>query len=390
MDRFVALIPARGGSKSIPRKNVKPLCGRPLIYWTLKAAQECSRIDSIFVATEDSEIRRIVEDFGFSKVSVVERGAHTATDSASTESVMMEFAANHEFDNIVLIQTTSPLLESYDLDNAIDKYTADKSDSLLSVVRQKRFIWQKSDSCVVPENYDIMKRPRRQEWEGFLVENGAFYITSRSNLLATCCRMSGKITHYEMSDETYFELDEPSDWKIVEELKMNRLHGNFSGNFNNINLLICDVDGVLTDGGMYYSSEGEVLKKFNARDGKGFEIIRKHGIKVMILTSEDIEIVRKRAEKLKVDFLYMGISNKKQLLEKFFKENPAFSFETSAYIGDDINDLPCLEKVFFSAVPLDAMPDVKRVSKHVCNKKGGEGCVREICDLLTYGRSAVG
>src|SRR5690606_14889706 len=119
---------------------------------------------------------------------------------------------------------------------------------------------------------------------------GAFYITGRNQLLSSKCRISGKIALYEMSEDTYFELDEPSDWVIAEKLKDMKLksHADRDTRWSSLNLFISDVDGVLTDAGMYYSTDGQELKKFNTRDGKGIELLRRAGIKVMFLTAENI------------------------------------------------------------------------------------------------------
>lgn len=151
---------------------------------------------------------------------------------------------------------------------------------------------------------------------------------------------------------------------------------------NRIKLLVCDVDGVLTDAGMYYDSLGNEWKKFNARDGKGIELVKKFGIKVMFLTSENTEIVRRRAEKLNIDFCYMGIKQKKERLIEFFRDNTEFSFDTTAYIGDDVNDFEVLKLVSFAAVPADAVEENLKIADYVCERKGGAGCVREICDLI--------
>lgn len=217
--KTVAFIPVRGGSKSIPFKNVKPIAGRPLIWWTLSAAEQCLDIERTFVSTDSSQIRQIVNQMGFSKVAVIDRSAESATDTAASELSLLEFAEKHEFSTMVFIQATSPLITSQHLTEALAKYFASDADSLLSVVRQKRFIWEKTnEDLVVPVNYDPQNRPRRQDFEGYLVENGAFYITSREQLLLSKCRISGKITYYEMPEESYVELDEPEDWIIVEEL----------------------------------------------------------------------------------------------------------------------------------------------------------------------------
>lgn len=149
-----------------------------------------------------------------------------------------------------------------------------------------------------------------------------------------------------------------------------------------INLLVCDVDGVLTDGGMYYDMNGNEWKKFNTRDGKGIEVLRKTGCCVMFLTSEDTPIVQKRADKLQVDFCFMGIKDKRAKLEQFFETHLQYCFEKTAYIGDDINDLENLKSVAFSAVPADAVDENLAVADYICKRHGGKGCVREICELL--------
>ena len=125
----VALIPVRGGSKSIPLKNIKPLCGKPLVYWVIKAACSCKFIDKVYVATDSSVISETVnglkignESSLFSKMEVINRSAQTATDTASTESVMLEFAENYLFDSVVLIQATSPLLKPSDLDRGFCEF----------------------------------------------------------------------------------------------------------------------------------------------------------------------------------------------------------------------------------------------------------------------------
>ena len=111
----VAFIPVRGGSKSIPLKNIKIIAGRPLVYWTVKAASDCDDIDVVYVATDSPVIKETVIGFKLPKVQVIRRGANTATDTASTESAMLEFALENDFDNIALIQATSPLLKAEDI-----------------------------------------------------------------------------------------------------------------------------------------------------------------------------------------------------------------------------------------------------------------------------------
>ncbi|OXS55869.1 acylneuraminate cytidylyltransferase [Cohnella sp. CIP 111063] len=387
--KTVAFIPVRGGSKSIPLKNIKDFCGRPLVYWSIVAATKCTEIDEVFVATDDIRIKETVLSFGFSNVNVIERSAESAHDQAPSETVLLEFANRIKAERIVFIQATSPLLEAEDLTEALRKLDDVQADSLVSVVRQKRFIWQEHEGEASPQNYNPLSRPRRQDWEGYLVENGAFYITSRDQLLSSKCRVSGKIALYEMSEDTYLELDELTDWAIIEKIKEMKLESQANRDiaWPSLNLFISDVDGVLTDAGMYYSTDGQELKKFNTRDGKGIELLRRAGIKVMFLTAEDIEVVRARAKKLNVDYLFMGIKNKKKFLAEFFEANPQFAFHKTAYIGDDVNDLECLQAAAFSAAPQDAHSSVRREVDYVCSLSGGHGCVREVSDFLLTKRN---
>ncbi len=223
IEKLIAFIPLRGGSKSIPHKNIAPLGGKPLACWVIEAALGCIEIERVYVSTDDNLVGSVAEAFRSDRVKVVSRSTETATDTASTESAMIEFARENEFEHMILIQATSPLLTSEDLTGGIAQFRSTNADALLSVVRQKRFVWQeRGDGFVMPWNYDPMKRPRRQEFPGFLVENGAFYICSRRVLLESGSRIAGRITAYVMPEETYFELDEPGDWIVVEELIKNR------------------------------------------------------------------------------------------------------------------------------------------------------------------------
>lgn len=218
--KVVALIPLRGGSKSIPRKNIKDMGGKPLCSWVIEAAVDCQEIDQVVVSTEDHEIASVVESLGLD-VTVLNRPEDLATDDASTESVMVHAKDNLSFDALVTIQATSPLLESVHLSEGLALYDSDNLDSLLSAVRLKRFFWSDDN---IPLNYDPQNRPRRQEFDGVLMENGAFYITSYKLLCDTSCRLGGNVGIYEMPESTAFEIDDPLDWEYVSHIIENRLN----------------------------------------------------------------------------------------------------------------------------------------------------------------------
>lgn len=394
--KTIAFIPVRGGSKGIPGKNIKLMAGKPLVLWTVEAASACAEIDEVIVSTDSVEIRRVVEVAGLPKVRVADRGAATATDTASTESVMLEYAQANEFARMILIQATSPLLQAEDLRGGIRLLQESGADSLVSVVEQKRFIWKReAGGLASPRNYDPAARPRRQNFEGYLVENGAFYICSRKGLLETGVRLHGKMAAYPMDEASYFEIDEPSDWIIVEGLlnKRGRPAGNqqpatsFAESARRIKLLLTDVDGVLTDAGMYYSENGDELKKFNTRDGKGFELLRNAGIKTGIITSENTRLVERRAKKLKLDFLIQGAVEKMPALRQILAQT-GFTADEVAYLGDDLADLPVLRAVGLSACPADAMADIQAAVMHRCQAAGGGGVVRELVELILNARES--
>ncbi len=384
----VAFIPVRGGSKSIPLKNIKKICGKPLVFWTIRAACGCSNIDKVFVATDSDKIRAVVDEIksaeqiaGYEKIEVIGRSPESALDTASTESAMLEFAEANSFENIVLVQATSPLLQSEDLARGFALFNEEETDSVLSVVRQKRFNWKVDVNGIAsPVNYDVYHRPRRQEFDGYLVENGAFYITSKADLLKSKNRVSGNIKAVEMSEDSFFEIDEPSDWLIIESL-MKRKQINDSKEIPDIKMFLTDCDGCLTDGGMYYSEKGDELKKFNTRDGMGFSLLQKQGIVTGIITGEDVDLNRRRAEKLKLDILKAGCKDKLSTVKEICLER-GVKLENVCYIGDDINDLELIRAVGYGCCPADAAAEVREAADYVASTKGGDGVIREIVNMI--------
>ena len=384
----VAFIPVRGGSKSIPLKNIKPICGKPLVYWTVKAACECRYIDKVYVSTDSEAIRNAVQRFageitGADKIEVIGRSPETATDGASTESAMLEFAEHYIFDNIILVQATSPMLTAGDLNGGYELYVTDNTDSVLSVVKQYRFLWkQDKEENAVPMNYEVFHRPRRQEFDGYLMENGAFYICSRESLLKTGNRLSGNIKAYEMDADTAFEIDEPSDWVIIESLmKKNGLLQDKVSDTKKIKMFLTDCDGCLTDGGMYYSENGDELKKFNTKDGMGLSNIRNKGVVTGIITGENTKIVERRAEKLHINELHQGVTDKLSVVRELAKKYHV-SLEEVAYVGDDVNDIPVMEQVGFPCTVNDANSKVKELAAYISSYNGGDGAIRDIIEHL--------
>ena len=147
----------------------------------------------------------------------------------------------------------------------------------------------------------------------------------------------------------------------------------------NIKIFITDCDGVLTDAGMYYFSNGLEAKKFNTRDGMAFSILRKKGIKIGIITGEDNDIIKNRAKKLNMDFLYTGVSSKESLLNEICKKY-SVNKKNILYVGDDLNDIEIIKNVGYSCCPADACHEIKEITNYNCIKSGGDGVIREIVD----------
>jgi len=382
----VALIPARGGSKSIPKKNIKLLGGKPLLHWTIEAALAADGIDLVFVSSDDQEILDCALQLGDPRVRASQRAPELATDTASTEAVMLDFARRHDFEVMLLIQATSPLTTADDLAGALRKFAETGADSLLTVTHEHRFRWAlASGGFVQPENYTPLTRPRRQDWAGELVENGAFYVCRRQGLLASECRLHGRVAHWVMPSHTAVEIDEPSDWEVLEALIARHARRKARAPGQDIRLLITDVDGVLTDAGMYYGAEGEIMKKFSTRDGMGSQLWRESGRAIAIVTGENSPAVERRAEKLRIDEVHVGISEKKSVVRGML-EKRGLTASQVAYLGDDVNDLGAMQEVGFVACPADAHPRVRAVADYVCTAKGGEGCLRELVDYLQQAR----
>lgn len=184
--------------------------------------------------------------------------------------------------------------------------------------------------------------------------------------------MSGRIKAVEMKEDTFFEIDEISDWIIIEALmKKNGFvseENSLKEKAAKIKIFLTDSDGCLTDGGMYYTEQGDEIKKFNTRDGMGFRLLRERNFIIGIITGEDRNLVRRRAEKLKMQEVHCGIVDKlsvvKEICEKY-----CVSLDQVAYVGDDINDVEVLKAVGLSFSVADAQAEAKQAADYVTEKK---------------------
>ncbi len=376
----IAFIPVRGGSKSIPKKNIKIFCGKPLIYWNLIELENCDQVDEIVVASDSEDIISVVEEFKFSKVVVYRRSNENAQDHSTSESIMLEyinFAKLDLSDVFMLVQATSPFTKSNDFSNGLKMMNS--YDTVFSCAKIKRFIWDKDSS---PLNYDFKNRPRRQDFDGTFMENGAFCISLVSDIIKYNNRISGNIGICEMPEYTFVEIDEPEDWIIAERLFLKNNYSLNNYDFSKIKIFLSDVDGVLTDAGMYYTEKGDEIKKFSTYDGMAFKILQKKGVKVGIITTEDRQLNRNRAQKLSLDFDFHGADDKLKIVRELCKKQN-INLNQVAYIGDDVNCFELLSNVGFPACPKNAVDKIKSIPNIIqISQNGGSGVVREFVEII--------
>ncbi len=384
-----ALIPARGGSKGIPRKNLQLVGGRPLVVHSIAHARACAAIDRVFVSTDDDEIARVSAAAG---AEIIVRPPHLAGDTASTESAMQHAVDTWRTtgsppDAIVLLQATSPFRSAGQLDGALAEFKRSGCDSLLSVARFHGFVWRTSATGARPFTYEPTARPRRQDIRDIVLETGSFYITRRELFERDGARLGGNIVTWEVPSNDALDIDEPSDLlRARAEARRRGMMGELP--LGGIEWLVLDVDGTLTDGAMYYGESGDELKRFCTRDGHGIARFRANGGRVAFITGESSRAVARRAEKLAVDHVVLGCRDKAAAIVDLCRR---FRVAPSAVVamGDDINDLPMVGRVAAFAAPADAHPDVLAVADWIAERPGGDGAVRELLDLVEAARVRV-
>ena len=228
MSSNLAVIPARGGSKGIPKKNIKYLCGKPLIAWSIQAALEASSIDRVVVSTDCEEIARISRECG-AEVPFF-RPKDISSDVATTESALLHCISwlkdneNYCPAYLTLLQATSPIRSVGVIDEAFEKLIKNSATSLFSASQFWHFLWESEESPRA--HYDFRRRPRRQDIPKESIkykENGSIYITEVPALISAQNRLSGKIVMHEMSEEDSFEIDTEIDWVIVEAILKKRI-----------------------------------------------------------------------------------------------------------------------------------------------------------------------
>lgn len=381
--RVCAVIPARGGSKSVPRKNLQRIGGESIIVRAIRTLQAVDNVDVVIVSTDDDEIAEHAQAAG---AFVIQRPHELAGDFASSESALLhtlgQLAERDALPQVtVFVQATSPFIEPDDIADAIDLVLADECDVAFSVTGSETHLWRQGARGPEGVNHDPVIRQRRQDRTPEFQETGAFYVLNTQGFVEAGHRFFGRLRFVEVDAADAIEIDTEDDLRLATVLSAQR--GEPAVAPVRAKAVVTDFDGVHTNDRATIDESGVEAVTVNRSDGMGVAHLRRAGVPVLILSSETNRVVRMRAKKLGVDVI-TGCDDKLAALSSWADEQ-GIALADVAYLGNDINDLDCLGAVGWPVVVADAHPVVRGAGRIVLRRRGGEGAVRELADRVLAG-----
>ena len=384
-----AVIPARGGSKGVPRKNLRVLGGQPLVARAVQTLLASSTVGSVFVSTDDPEIAAVARRAG---ARVIERPAQLSGDEATSESAL-EHALSHLAsqgvvpDVTVFVQATSPFIRAADIDRAVTMVRAGTCDVAFSVVRSDVHLWRDDVDGPVGVNHHAAVRQRRQDRVPEHAETGAFYVMRTQGFREHGHRFFGRLHLMEVDPTEALEIDTEHDLMLAELIESRR-ETMLTARPSAIpaRAVVTDFDGVHTADRVVVDQHGVESVEVNRSDGMGVARLLRESIPFLILSSETNPVVRARAAKLGVDAV-TGCDDKLRALTEWAHQQ-GVALSDIAYLGNDVNDLSCLRAVGWPVVVADAHRDARAASHIVLRRRGGDGAVRELADRVLAGRQA--
>lgn len=377
----VAVVPARGGSKGVPGKNLKRIAGRSLVARAVDAALAATTIDRVLVSTDDADIAAEARHAG---AEVVDRPVTIAGDTASSEAAVLHALSTlgEQPEVVVFIQATSPFIDSADLDSAVRRVLTAREDVVFSAIETFAFLWRQTTDGAVGVNHDAAVRPRRQDREAHFQETGAFYVMRAEGFVRGGHRFFGRVGVHEVDPLRAIEID------TVEELELAHLIAPLFARAADVDVdaLITDFDGVHTDDTATVDSAGNETVTVSRADGAGVAALRRAGVPVLILSRETNPVVAARGRKLGVEVL-QGVDDKAAALGNW-AETAGVSLARCAYLGNDLMDLPAMAMVGWPIAVADAHPQARAAARIVLERTGGHGAVRELADLILGARRA--
>ena len=378
----VAIIPARGGSKGVPRKNLRRVGGVPLVGRAIAAALAAARIDRVVVSTDDDEIAGVAEEWG---AQVVRRPAEIAGDTASSESALLHALGVLAEDGvdvgiIAFLQATSPFIDPRALDDGIRLVSEGAFDSVFSATETFGFLWGRAaDGTADGVNHDPARRPRRQDREPHFLETGAFYVMDAAGFRRAAHRFFGRVGIVEVDETTALEIDTAEQLELAKAIAPLARTARPGWEID-ADAVVTDFDGVHTDDTVLVDAVGTETVRVSRSDGMGVARLRAAGIPVLILSTETNKVVSARARKLRVD-VRQAVDDKAEALRAWAEEH-GIALSRIAYLGNDVNDLGCLEIVGWPVAVPEAHPLVLAASRVILARSGGAGAVRDLADRV--------
>lgn len=380
----VAIIPARGGSKGVPGKNLRRVGGISLVERAVRAAVEARGVDLVVVSTDDAEIARVAAAAG---ARVITRPAELSSDTATSESAVLHALDALAADGVlvgtvVFVQATSPFIPSEGIAEAAAHIATGRYDSVFSAHETYGLLWRRdADQLATAVNHDASSRPRRQDREPHHLETGAFYAFTADGFRAAGHRFFGRIGIVDVPETSAIEIDDEHQLAVADALAA--LDAAPDAPIP-ASVLVTDFDGVHTDDTATVDTEGRESVRVSREDGMGVSRLRRAGIPMLILSTELNPVVARRAEKLQVPVLH-GIEDKAAALESWAAEN-GIALADIAYVGNDVNDLAALDIVGWPIAVANAHPAVRAAARVVLTRRGGEGAVREVAERMLAAR----
>ena len=401
MTETLALIPARGGSKGIPRKNIRSFAGYPLIAWSIAAAKQAACVTRILVSTDDEEIAAVARAYGAETpfLRPAEFAQDTTTDLPVFEHAVQWLEENERYtpDIVVQLRPTSPVRPRDCVDRAVNILLQhEDADCVRGVVpagQNPHKMWRFADEDQpmqpllevegIAEPYNA---PRQilppVYWQTGHVD------AIRVSTIRQKKSLTGDVIYPLVIDPRYtVDIDNLSDWAKYEALASSGLDMVTPGATrrpmpDKIDLIICDFDGVITDNRVWVDQAGSESVAAYRSDSIRLRDLRRRGIEVMILSSEPNRVVEARARKMGVEAIHgVALHEKGRVMREVLKQKKVPA-ENTIYIGNDLNDLPCFEIAGWAVAVADAYPEVLRAADFVLSKAGGHGALRELCDLV--------
>lgn len=382
--RVIAVIPARGGSKGIPGKNLAKVGGVPLIQRAVMAAQRSVEIDDVFVSTDSADIADAAAEAG---ASVIPRPSEIAGDTASSEEALLHaLRFFHEkgmaADVLVFIQATSPFIVPEDLSAAIVRVLSGEEDVVFSATETYAFLWKQEAEGAVGVNHDHSWRPRRQDRSPHYQESGAFYVMRAEGFREHKFRFFGRVGIQVARNElSGYEIDEPFELEVARELArtFDRPYASVD-----VDALIMDFDGVHTDDLLSVDQEGRESVVVSRSDGMGIELLKKNSLPMLIISKEQNAVVTARGRKLGIE-VRQGIEDKAHVLRSWAEEKK-IPLDRIAYVGNDINDEECLRLVGWPVIVPNASQEIEKYARVRLRTPGGRGAIRELANLILASR----